>query len=40
MRQKGLPKVKLIDGTYVDYEEYKGNSQTINQAKKYLDHQL
>lgn len=28
-----IPKVKLIDGTYVDYEEYKGSSQTINQAK-------
>lgn len=29
-----VPKVKLIDGTYVDYEEYKGNSQIINQAKE------
>lgn len=29
-----IPKVKLIDGTFVDYEEYKGNSQTTNQAKE------
>ena len=29
-----IPKVKLIDGTYVDYEEYKGNSKTTSQAKE------
>ena len=29
-----VPKVKLIDGTYVDYEEYKGNNKTTSQAKE------
>jgi len=29
-----IPKVKLIDGTFIDYEEYKGNSKIISQAKE------
>lgn len=27
-----IPKVKLLDGSFVDYEEYKNNSQLVNKA--------
>lgn len=29
-----IPQVRTIDNQYVDYEEYKGNSQTTSQAKE------